>query len=496
MDFAKERRFIMNDLDVIIDTYLHGNMADIKFLLSTTPSINKLTHDGETLLTWACENRAIDLVEKLLSNNLINVNTPNSWGFSPLSIACFNNCTEIVELLLNKNAKVNIKLLIDHGAHIYINSFVSSNDNFTSIMNTLRVSLEPSYGFNLMHKACNDNNIAVIDILISKYGNRYINIPDEDNLYPIHYACMSGASDAVNKLLQSGADPNVFSNKKFSPIEFACMAKSYNIVKTLIEHKANINVFDVFFNTPLIYSCINNSSELVSLLIANNVNVNVPNKLGNTPLMYACMLKNLELAKILINAEADINKLNSCGCNALYFALYHNNTDMVELLISNNISLSFLARNSESQLVKNLLNCNDPKVRAIVSLHLFDARRFKDSLCSYQQQHGILATISLIKQLKSSEDYICCQKLNKLWTRDLAALIESKADLENRIKSSNNLIRKMFYRKDIEICLNQISRTQKKLTNIRTLLRTPDTLLREKKDCPPQITIPKSISLE
>lgn len=506
-----ERRFIMNDLDVIVDTYLRGNISSIGFLMYTVPNINEFTNDGETLLTWACARCSTTFVEIILRNNLIDINKKNLWGFSPLSIACVNNSTEIVKLLLDKNANVNVldhnedtpimiayknnaldimQLLLDHNARIYIDSFesIASNDNLLSTMNTLSVSLQSSYGFNLMHKACMDNNVAVIDLLLHKYGDKYVHECDENMLYPIHYACMNESLSAACKLIQHGANLNVYSYKKFYPIEFACMTKCYPMVKLLIDHGAYINVFDEFSNTPLIYTCIDGCLDLVNLLIANNVDVNLPNSSGFTPLIHACRCGNSNLAKILIHAGANVNKVTNLGFNALHFALQNNNTYMAELLIAHDSDISFMARNNGSQLVKDLLNSYNTKVSTIVALHLFDVVRLKNNLCLYNKRHGTSATANFIKQIKSSEDYKCCQKLNNLYKRHLTKLIESKNNIESNIKSSHNILRKMSYAKDKEICLNQISLTQKKLHNIRDLLRTIDNFTYTREDLPQKIS--------
>lgn len=495
----------MSDLDIIIDTYLHGDVSNLNYLLFTIPDINEINDDGETLLTWACRSCAVPLVDKLLSKNLIDVNKKNIWEFSPLSLACHANSAVIVELLLEKGANVNIpdhngdypltiaykrgsldimRLLLEHEADMYTASSneVLLNSDLESILNSLHVYLEPSIGFSFMHKACNENNVDVINFLIQKYGDRYIHEADDNGLYPIHYACMNEAIDAVRILLQHGANPNVRSNKGFYPIGFACMVSSYDLVEYLVDNGASVNVSDRFYNTPLMYACITSSTSIARLLIEHQADVNICNVSGFTPLMSACKSNNLSLVNVLLDAKADVNRLTSVGFNALYFAAINNADNIIKLLMSHGSTPLFLSRNGDLPLVKNLLNNNDPKVRAVVALHSLDSVSFRNALESYQQRHGVTDTSDFAMQLKSTKDYKFCMKLNRNITRNLNSFIWAKNIANSHIASANSTLHKFNYMNNRDLCLEHISKQKKKLSNIKALLKTPDDFIKHERN--------------
>jgi ankyrin repeat protein len=69
--------------------------------------INQARYDGVTPLYIACQNGHLDVVDRLLKQNGIDINQSMNDGATPLYIACNNGHTSVARLLLNNRADIH-----------------------------------------------------------------------------------------------------------------------------------------------------------------------------------------------------------------------------------------------------------------------------------------------------------------------------------------------------------------------------------------------------
>jgi len=80
-----------------------------------------------------------------------------------------------------------------------------------------------------------------------KLSTAAIDDTDVDGRTALSWAAAKGDADAVNILLEFGADPNLWSNRGQSPLQWAGQNTSRRcaeILQTLLDHNADVNLVD------------------------------------------------------------------------------------------------------------------------------------------------------------------------------------------------------------------------------------------------------------
>jgi ankyrin repeat protein len=76
--------------------------------------------------------------------------------------------------------------------------------------------------------------------LISKGSNvNEVKIPNKDQTTALHLACLEGNKEAVELLIQSGANVNMRDSEGFTPLFLAIKLENLEIIKLLVQAKAD-----------------------------------------------------------------------------------------------------------------------------------------------------------------------------------------------------------------------------------------------------------------
>ena len=99
-------------------------------------------------------------------------------------------------------------------------------------------------------------------------------------------------------------------------LHLAVLQGNINAVQQLIESGANINKRDQFGSTPLIIAVTFGRDEIASMLLNAGADINVTNNEGSTPLHLAALFGRTEIVKTLLNQGADRDIRNNSGATA------------------------------------------------------------------------------------------------------------------------------------------------------------------------------------
>jgi len=125
------------------------------------------------------------------------------------------------------------------------------------------------------------------------------------------WAAAEGNSEAVDMLLQAGANPNAVSKTGFAPLIFAAEEGDVKSASSLIAAGADIN-YEVPRNADvLLIAIMAKKPEVATLLIEKGANVTGKDRAGNTALHIAAQLGDIDLVKLLIAKGADMNARNN-----------------------------------------------------------------------------------------------------------------------------------------------------------------------------------------
>ena len=202
-------------------------------------------------------------------------------------------------------------------------------------------------------------------------SNSIVNATDSFRKSPLLYASRRGDFQAVEWLINNGADVNKSDSMRRSPLHMAARSRSKAIINLLLEKKADPSAANFLNELPAHYACYEkNSSELVEPLIAAKSDVNLPSKYGRTMLDIAVQSDHPVLVKYLIESGAKtegskpidwestpLGRAILCKTHRALRALLEKRvkTDSVDADEEN--ILHFLARHGDQRIIQDLYCC-------------------------------------------------------------------------------------------------------------------------------------------
>lgn len=195
-----------------------GNIHKLQSYLKKSPALlHGCDIEGNTLLTLACRENRIKIVELLLNPPYsANINQANQTGYSPLITAATEGHLNLVELLLSRGANINQQ----------------NNNGWTALM-----------------CACCFRRIEIVQKLLESSAT--VNTASNTGCTALYLACSAGSEKAVELLLQYSAEPNICSNSGCSPLHLAAENSNKPIIALLIEGGASTSALDHQDRTPL-----------------------------------------------------------------------------------------------------------------------------------------------------------------------------------------------------------------------------------------------------
>lgn len=190
------------------------NVSEVSNILanSTDININILDDEGYTLLHRAVYNKDTNTINELLKVKNINIDSKldmkvniDGWylgGSTPLILASFIGETNIVTLLLDNKANIRAKDGVDGAMAIHLASANGRNE--------------------------------VVKILLAK-DPELVNIVDNRDNTPLHWAAMKDKTDTVKLLMENGANIEAKDMDGWTPLHYAAAFSSVETVQTLVD---------------------------------------------------------------------------------------------------------------------------------------------------------------------------------------------------------------------------------------------------------------------
>ncbi|KAH6950297.1 ankyrin repeat-containing domain protein [Ilyonectria sp. MPI-CAGE-AT-0026] len=262
------------------------------------------SEDAGALILKACAESWEDVVQKILANGNVNIDTVDSRGNTPIMAALRRGHTRIA------------KMLLDTG-RVDVNS--QGRDGETALCYAVR---------------CGYTGIVQI---VLKRPDININTGARHGGTPLIVAAGKGAVEITALLLRIGKSAVNIKNKfGRSPLSYAAAKGHAEIVSLLLQlDDVEVELKDRRDRSPLSYAAEHGHEAIVALLLANQkVEVNSCDNSGWTPLYYAAARGHEEVMKLLLCHEgSNVNWRDNGGCTALIIAAREGHVATLEILL-------------------------------------------------------------------------------------------------------------------------------------------------------------------
>ena len=210
-----------------------------------------------------------------------------------------------------------------------------------------------------LHVAAQANRAENMRFILSKRP-QLLKLKDRQGFDAMAHACENQNLACIEVLLQNGAKINGGVGKeKLTPLHYSASRGNFELCEFLIEKKAKINSKDKFKRSPLVMAVRNGHLKVASLLLSKGADWNQGDSSSNTPLHYAAAYGWQDCIDLLLKAGADINAQTSWKITPINIAMLKNHEGCVK---------KFLEHPEVD------VNCKDEKGRTLLTLSLLNLR--------------------------------------------------------------------------------------------------------------------------
>ena len=254
--------------------------------LSNQPTFIDQTNDSSSVEFFECiKNKDITQIKNYFGNPNLRV-----WEFKQeddytcLHKAVFMNDLDIVQVILYE-----LKKRLGLGANAAMTKFVNekTTEGITAlhyaaykgnveiakllILNGANSDAASNRGKNVMHLAAEGNQPSMM-IYFMSYENQDIFSIDDCGSTPLHWACYSGAEEAVLFLLSLNANINAKDKEGLTPLHLSVIAKKEKIVLRLLQKGADKTISNNNGEIPYDLAKKKNYYEIMYLLMDKDYN--------------------------------------------------------------------------------------------------------------------------------------------------------------------------------------------------------------------------------
>lgn len=313
---------------------LDNNIGELKKLIKNGEELTTTDNRKRSPLHLAAAIGADEIVKILLQAG-VRVNIRDSDCLTPLHRACRSNQENVVVILLKNGAEANAK---DKNwvtpLHICAaNNALECAKELLPHLNNVVDTADRS-GATALHHAVFNINCDLITFLLANKCNP--NAVDKQECRPLHYAAAVDSTDGIRFLIINGkAEINPRDKDLMSPLHIAAAKGCANAVQLLLELGADVNCIDSFGNTPLHWAALEGQEEVMDELINHGAEINITNKVGFTSIHYAAAsTEGAVCHDILLTCKnININATDHYGRTPLHLAAHYGRINRVMDLV-------------------------------------------------------------------------------------------------------------------------------------------------------------------
>ena len=359
---------IKNQTALLLASF-NGNVDAIDALLNTGADVNIVNANGDTcLLAAAFKGCSKETLQKIIDHGA-DVNARNVKNQTALILASLKGSEDVINVLLNAEADANIvddngdtcllaaaftgcsketlQKIIDHGADVNAANVMNQSAFMLAAkkgnLDAVNVLLNSGADLNiadvegntcLHHAVTGECSKKTLQALVDKGANA--NARNVKNQTALIFGSCKGSEDAINVLLNAGADANIVGDNGHTCLLAAAFKGcSKETLQKIIDHGADVNARSVKNQTALILASFKGSEDAIYVLLNAEADANIVDDNGHTCL-HAAARKGCskETLQKIIDHGADVNATDIENQTALLLASHKGNVDAIDVLLN------------------------------------------------------------------------------------------------------------------------------------------------------------------
>ena len=343
-ELLERGRYDINEVNGYHKTPLHvactwGHLNVARMLIGAFKADMTIQNrDGDTALMLAIQHDRNNVAHALLEDYQCPVDIRDNYGNTVLHYVCAKGKLDLARMLIAHKADFTIQN--SKGATALMVVINKGHDNVAyALLEDYQcpVDIRDKHGDTVLHYACRANATQSMKTLIQKYkADKYLGNSSNDKSLQLSIAARSGDVDKVRRLLKdSGCDVNVTDNKNWTPLHYACTWGDLDMARMWIgTFKADMTIQDRYGITTLMLAIKHGHDNVAHALLEDyQCPVDIRDEDGNTELHYACGMGKLDLVRMLITHKADMTIPNEDGATALILAIKYGKDNVAHALI-------------------------------------------------------------------------------------------------------------------------------------------------------------------
>lgn len=168
----------------------------------------------------------------------------------------------------------------------------------------------------------------------------------------LHMASSRGHTDMIERLLNSGVDPNIRDGSGWTPLMLAAQRSHLGAMELLLQHGADTSCQRLDGKTALhmVASLRDGKKELAAALLDKGGHIEAKTQIGETPLHSASAFGSKSMVAFLLDRGANKEAMTDQLMTALLIATIRTRSDVVRLLLSRGADITPVSPRGSSAL--------------------------------------------------------------------------------------------------------------------------------------------------
>lgn len=218
-----------------------------------------------------------------------------------------------------------------------------------------------------LHRASQMGYVDVMGFLLKELPAT-VNALDESRKTPLHVACAGGHLEAVQLLLDAGANVDRKDHAGRSPLQWASGFGHSSVIQELLSRGASVDVFDMAGETPLHWAASDGDVVLLQCFLREGASVNVADRDGQTPLHKAANHGSTAAVSALLDAGADVHACDVYERDAFEIAIRQPYNSVVKILVEKGVDINKIYDDGETLLIRHAALGRAASVQCLVDI--------------------------------------------------------------------------------------------------------------------------------